>query len=55
MANFDMDLAAQSMRIVRKDAKRSAHVQRAQQMLVAAGLCAMLMVAVAGTLLSQAI
>lgn len=47
------DLGAEGLKQVRLDARRGAHVQRAQQMLVAAGLAALCVIAIAGAFLSQ--
>jgi len=52
MANIDFD--NRQLQQARHLARRSAHVQRAQQMLVAAGLASLCVIAVAGALLSQA-
>ena len=51
MANLEFDTRA--VKIVRTRARRDAHVQRAQQMLVAAGLASLCVVAVAGVFLGQ--
>ncbi len=51
MANLDFD--SQGMKQVRLEARRGAHVQRAQQMLVAAGLAELCVVGIAGALLAQ--
>lgn len=51
MANLDFD--SDGMKQVRLEARRGAHVQRAQQMLVAAGLAALCVVGIAGALLTQ--
>lgn len=51
MANLEFD--AREVKAVRSRARRDAHVQRAQQMLVAAGLASLCVVAVAGAFLGQ--
>ena len=51
MANLDFD--SEGMKQVRLEARRGAHVQRAQQMLVAAGLAALCVVGIVGVLLAQ--
>lgn len=51
MANLDP--TTEGLKQLRDEARRGAHVQRAQQMLVAAGLAALCVVGVAGTLLMQ--
>lgn len=51
MANLDFE--SQGLKQVRLAARRGAHVQRAQQMLVAAGLAALCVVGIAGAFLSQ--
>jgi len=54
MANLDIGSRGQSLSEVRHEVQRSAHVQRARQMLIAAGLASLSVVLVAGALLSQA-
>ncbi len=51
MANIDFRAFEQDIRAVQQRARRGGHVQRAQAMLIAAGLSALGMVAVAGVLL----
>ncbi|WP_156386067.1 hypothetical protein [Devosia sp. Root685] len=51
MANLDFE--AQGLKQVRRAARRGAHVQRAQQMLLAAGLAALCVLGVAGAFLAQ--
>ena len=51
MANLDFE--SQGLKQVRLEARRGAQVQRAQQMLVAAGLAALCVVGIAGAFLSQ--
>lgn len=52
MTDLDLNLSGPSLEALRRQA-RSAHVRRAQYMLVAAGLASLFVVAVAGALLSQ--
>lgn len=54
MANLDSHHLA-DMNSIRRAARRSAHAQQARTMLVAAGLCAFGLVAVAATLLTNLI
>lgn len=49
----DLDFESRELRQVRLKLRRGAHVQRAQQMLVAAGLAALCVVGIAGAFLSQ--
>lgn len=49
------DMGAEGLRQVRNRARRGAHVQRAQQMLVAAGLAALCVVGIAGAFLAHVI
>ena len=51
MANLDFE--AQGLKQVRRAVRRGAHVQRAQQMLLAAGLAALCVLGVAGAFLAQ--
>lgn len=51
MANLEFD--SRSLKQVQDDVRRGAHIQRAQQMLVAAGLAALCVVGVAGVFLGQ--
>lgn len=53
MANLDIYGLGRSLSEVRARTRHLAHVQRAQQMLVAAGLAALCVIGVAGAFLSQ--
>jgi len=53
MANLDINGLGRNLSEVRARTRHLAHVQRAQQMLVAAGLAALCVIGVAGALLSQ--
>ncbi|WP_161796943.1 hypothetical protein [Devosia soli] len=54
MANLDIGSRTPDIAQVRIAVQRSAHVQRARQMLVAAGIAALSLVLIAGALLTQA-
>lgn len=51
MANLDFE--SQGLKQVQLEARRGAHVQRVQQMLLAAGLAALCVIGVAGAFLAQ--
>lgn len=53
MANIYSDPFTQNVDTIRRQARHSAHAQRARTMLVAAGISAFGMVAVAATLLTN--
>lgn len=53
MTNLDFDSAAVDIETVQRRARLSAHIQRAQTMLIAACLATLGVVAVAGTLLAN--
>ena len=53
MANIDIRDMGLDLEAVRQRARLDGHVQRAQTMLIAAGLSALAMVAVAGVLLAS--
>jgi hypothetical protein len=53
MAHLDFDNGGRDLDSVRRMVRRSAHAQRAQAMLMAAGLAALGVVAVAGAMLSN--
>lgn len=55
MANLDLDHKGLDMEAMRRRVRRSAHAQRAQAMLLAAGLSTLGLVAVAATLLTNLI
>lgn len=55
MANIDFRDIEQDVELLRRRARVGGHVQRAQTMLIAAGLSALGVVAVAGVLLSSMI
>lgn len=52
MAHLDTHLASDTLDHVRRQARHSSHVQRAHIMLVAAGLAAFAIVAVAGAMMT---
>lgn len=53
MTNLDFDSAAVDIETVQRRARLSAHIQRAQTMLIAACLATLGIVAVTGTLLAN--
>lgn len=55
MAYSDFDVAAVHIETIRRDARRSAYVQRVQVMLIAASIATLGVVAVAGALLASLI
>lgn len=55
MANIHSDGFIGDLNSIRRRVRRSAHAQRARLMLLAAGLCAFGLVAVAATLLTSVI
>lgn len=53
MANLDTQSLPEDISALRSQVRRSAHVQHAKRMMLAAGLCAFGMVAVAAALLTR--